>query len=207
MSEIDNKLIVIEKERDTVLSRCQEITVSDSVSERQAAEYLVAIRGQIKKIEVERKTWTDPLEQQKKRLIDVFKKLSQPLVEAENHIDSQMRSYRTKLEQARHKEELRLLSLQQKRDERAAAAGKPAPLPVSVTPFVGIDSPKTVQTETGKRVTYVDRWGARVVDIRKVPHIYLLPDMVSLNKLAQENRGENPPDGVVFEKEISTRAR
>jgi hypothetical protein len=198
----ERALVIIEQERDTILSRCQ-ITVVDTETEMQAAQALSAIRSQLKKIDIERKTWTDPLEQQKKRLIEVFKKLTQPLTEAENYIDSQLRTYRMKLEALRMKEEARLRALQEKRNERAAEKGKPSPLPETIIPFVQ-GSPKTVQSESGS-VTYVERWKAEIIDITKVPYQFLLPDMVSLNKLAQAMKGENPPSGVVFKKEISTR--
>jgi len=208
MTEIETALTKLEYSKNTLLEACSKVTVCDVESEALAAQMLISIRTELKQIEAERKSWTDPLEQQKKRIIEGFKKIAQPLEEAEDSLIVQLTSYRAKLMEIAHKEETRLLKLQEKRNQRAADNGKPPPLPETIIPYV--ETPDKSIYVNGKKMTYTTKWKARVVDINLVPTFYngaqiLQPDMVVLDKMSSLNKGLNPPPGVEFYQETFTR--
>jgi len=207
MTEIETALTKLEYSKNTLLESCN-IAVLDTESEALAAQMLISIRTELKRIEAERKSWTDPLEQQKKRIIEGFKKIAQPLEEAETNLIVQLTSYRAKLMEIARKEEARLLKLQEKRNQKAAENGKPPPLPETIIPYVETPD-KSIHTQNGK-LTYTTRWKAKVVDINLVPTFYngaqiLQPDTVALDKMAALNKGQNPPPGIEFYQETFTR--
>lgn len=205
MSEVETKLATIQQSLDILLEDCS-VSVSDAESEGLAANMLVAVRTKLREIETERKSWTDPLEQQKKRLIGEFKKLSEPLVRAETHLSNELTKYRNVLLAAAQKEEERLRRLQDKRNERAAEKGKPSPLPETIIPYVPTPE-KTISTQNGK-LTYTTRWHAELVDIAKVPMFLhgvqiVKVDMVAVNGLVNAGIREIP--GFKITQETHTR--
>jgi hypothetical protein len=204
MEEIKS-LAVIEESNTSILSEAQNLVVCDSESKLKAETILVSIRKQIKHIDSERKSWTDPLEQQKKRLIDIFKRVTQPLVDMDSKLSNDLGIYRMKLADITRKKELRLQALQEKRNERAKQAGKPNPLPETVIPYVA-QPERSVSTENGK-VTYIKTYKAYVTDESKVPILFgdvmIRPvNMVAINKLVGAGI-RNIPGIEVKEEEIS----
>lgn len=208
MIDEQQALMVIEESRNVVLSQCHEIAVIDETSQRQAATLLGMVQDGIKHIETERKTWTQPLLDQKKRLDDIFKRMSQPLEDAKSKLQSQLIGYQVKLEAIRQKEEARLRALAEKRRERAEAQGKPSPIPETIIPYVqGAD--KTVYSDNGS-LTYTTKLKGRVVDLSKIPLYFndvqlLQPDMVAINKLVSAGIKNIP--GIEIYEETFTRVR
>jgi hypothetical protein len=175
-------LQVIETNRNTILTEAQNLTVISNETKLQAETILSVIRKQLKFIESERKSWTQPLEDQKKRLIEIFKNAAAPLVSTDYKLTCELDQYRIKLEQAARKEEARLMALQEKRNERAMANGKPNPLPETIIPCV----PQPEKTSGG--VTYIKKYKAYISNEAQVPVFFgtvqLRPvDMVAVNKL------------------------
>ena len=141
------------------------INVDSPETEALAASMLVKVRTRIKELNVEQKSWTDPLEQQKRRFFDAFRQIRRPLEELEALLVPQLTQWRAQLEAAVRKEEERLRRLQEKRNDRSAAAGRPNPLPETIIPYVPVPD-KTLRTESGS-LTYTKKWKAEVVNCQK----------------------------------------
>ena len=203
MSDMDLK--PLEQSRDLVLSKVQTITVRDSDSELQAADILKIVRTKLKEIEIERKSWTDPIEQHKKRIIAEFKRITAPLEEAEVKLSAALSLYRVKLEEARLKEQSKLQSREDKKFEKQIEQGKTPLIPEPLQIHVEVPS-KSVGS-----VTYTEKWKADYdnVNIDEVPKFFngvqiLVVDKVAVNKLVTAGLGV---PGIPIKKDIGTRVR
>jgi len=178
----------LEQSRDLVLSQVQSITVTDEASEAQAASWLVTVRVKLKEYEKDRKSWTDPIEQHKKRIIAEFKKLTEPLEAIESKLNMALTQYRNRVEQERIKRESQLQAREDKKFDRQVEKGNipsiPEPLQVHIE-----SQPKTGITDDGK-ITYSESWKAdfdhaKLEDVPKsingVPILTI--DRVAVNKL------------------------
>ncbi len=146
------------------------LTVHDEESQKIAGAKILAVRDAIKVVEFEKKSWTEPLEAQKKRLIGIFKSLLNELYFADGHLKQQLGAYFMKQKELEAKEQERLEKLAQKRFDKAVENGKPTPFPIAISPKVDMVN-KSVQTEAGK-VTYIIQKKIHIPDITKVPHFY-----------------------------------
>ncbi len=193
--ENEKAIALIEQDRDAVLSQCVSIEVNSPRTEELASGLLISVREAKKKILAFIKTWTDPLEEQKKRWFSVRDNLMRPLIPAEANLCEQLIEYR-KVQLAEVAERKKVLY-----DE-----GTDNPLPEVVIPYVA-EPEKTVRTEKGK-VTLVESWKAVVVDMKLVPTYWqgqriLDPIMSVLNDLAGPNI--EPPPGIIFERTLTPR--
>ena len=191
----------IRQKLDALVIESLGITVQDANSQAVAARKLNEVKDAIKAVDSQRHSWTDPLEAQKKRFMGVFNPVTDWLNGAKTYLERQLTDYFRQQEAIRIKEEERLRKLQEKRMERAEAAGKPMPLPVNIIPHVGGIAKST------ENLTYIKKWRARVVDVSKLPSEYMLPNYQMLDDMARASKGINPPVGVEFYEEISTRSK
>jgi len=59
----------------------------------------------------------------------------------------------------------------------------------------------------GSGASFVTKYYAEIEDLTRLSRSYMIPNMDLLNKLAQDQKGENPPSGVVFKKKTGARTR
>jgi len=187
----------IEKSKALVLKQASGVAVHDDASQASASAVLVKVRHILKEIETLRKTMTDPLEKKKKEIIAHFRDIAQPLVEAEARINKAISDYRLKEFAKRLTEQERLYR---------EAAKNPSPIPEAIIPHVA------QQEKTIEGLSWVDHWQARVVDLNAVPMYWqdvqiLMPYEPALNSLANQNKGQNPPPGVVYDYKPFPRSR
>lgn len=197
-------LMVIETKRDALLSQTPILEVIDAQSEATAAKFLSDVKDKEREIEDFIKSWTKPLEDQKKRWFAVRNNLLAPILPIKKTLEDALIGYRRQLVMAAQKEEARLRALQEKRMERATAAGRPPPIPVAVTPYV------PVPDKTTNGLTYTESWEAVIEDISRIPTFFnetqiLFPSMSVLNQMARLQKGQNPPPGIAFKQKIGTR--
>ncbi len=178
------------------------LTVTGENTQKRAGTYILSLRDAIKAIEAERHTWTDPLEEQKKRHIAKYKPVLEWVQFAEAHLKQQLGDYFMRLKELEAKEQERLQKLAQKRFDKAVQDGKPTPFPVAIAPKVDMVE-KSIDTGNGKKITYITQRKPMISDITKVPYFYqevqiLQPDLVAIQELI--NAGVAVPGVTVIEK-------
>ncbi len=188
------------------------LTVTGENTQKRAGAYILSLRDAIKAIEAERHTWTDPLEEQKKRHIAKYKPVLEWVQFAEAHLKQQLGDYFMRLKELEAKEQERLQKLAQKRFDKAVQDGKPTPFPVAIAPKVDMVE-KSIQTEAGK-ITYITQRKPMISDITKVPYFYqevqiLQPDMKALQDLIDDKviNKENCPVWLQIKEESYIRGR
>lgn len=156
------------------------VSIKDDASDAQGAELLVNLTKARKGLEDLQKFFTSPLEQRKKLVIAVFKKLLEGPEGQEERLRREREGYFEKKENARREEAARRDAQAETDRRKAAALGRSAPKLVEAPPLP--ETQRSVATENGTAgITMV--WGYDVVDesLVTVPQQYITR---SLNKKA-----------------------
>lgn len=189
-----------------------------------AADELKSIKAKYKELDSDRKLITKPMDEAKKRIMDLFRKPLSYLGEAEKLLKRAMIDYQNKQEIERQKEEARLQELARKKEERlrkraekAAEQGKEEKaemleeqadsVPVPVVTYqkpqtTGISTRKTYHAE----VTNPTALLKGVLD-GSVPRAALKIDQQFLNKQATALKRELNYPGVVVKVKSDIAAR
>ena len=160
-----------------------------------ATKVISWIAGVKKKIELKRKFFTQPLNEQVKKINVMFKEYSNPLSEADRIVRNKMLSYRKVQEEKQRKE-------QEKLDKEAKKIAKKENIPVEevMEGNKAQEIPKTVGATTIKKV-----WTFEVEDEARVPRGFLMLDEPRIREAIR--KGIREINGIkIFEKEtIATR--
>ena len=123
-------------------------------------------------------------------------------------LEEQARRQEEKAAELRRRAEEADFKERQKLEEAAKRAEEKAEQRREKAEDVRVEAPVLASTvETPKGISYKDRWYAIVLDKTKIPIEYLVPDMLMLNRHAQNTKGKVPISGVdfVFEKIVAGR--
>ena len=193
-----------------------DIVISDQTQYETAATVLMQVKSRFKELETQRKEITGPLDEAKKKIMDLFRIPLDLLSKAESLIKSKMIGYTSEQEQKAAEEQKRLQKLAeaeaekerkklQARIDRAEANGKndkAEELKMAAeniqTMVVPVIAP---QIETPKGVSFREQWSAEVIDFKLLPDEYKIPNEKVLNKMAQATRGAVSIPGVRFKSE------
>lgn len=211
----DVKELVAEAE--TILTEARRFEIKTNVSYQLAAEELQRIKGSLKKLEVVRKSITQPMDAAKEAVMDLFRAPGDQLKEAETQIKSAMSAYQIELnkkaEEARREAEAAAAA---ERERIAIAAAKAAEegrhddavqIAESVASVVAM--PVAVRSApTVKGISFSKVWKFEIVDESLIPRMYLLVDETAIRKVVGALKGKTNIPGVrVFEEDqISSRA-
>lgn len=178
MSQSSKALIVVGK---------LEIKTSDD--EQKGIEIGSKITKAEKMIKEQEKKWTEGA----KDYISTVKSLIKPkldtLKQAKDILNSAMRTYRRKCEEEIEK----LKAKEEKKIQKAMDNNKPIPVTKNIT----ID--KTVKSDAGK-VTYRTIKKYKIIDEKKIPRDFLVPDIGKINKACQ---ADIPINGIEYYTEKS----
>jgi hypothetical protein len=180
----------------------------------QAAEALQTIKSKYRELEAKRKDLTQPLDQVKKRIMDLFRKPLDILAEVEGIYKKTMIAYSDEQERKRKEQEEKLRKEAEEKERRekeklenkAKKAEEKGKLEKAEElrqqkDDVMIQAPILSEPEKPKGISFRDNWYAEVMDKSKLPMCYLEPNMQMLNKFAQATKGQVPLPGVVFKSE------
>jgi len=210
--------IASEEEKQSVVAynEAVSIEIKDQAIYEKAGELRSRIRSRLKWFEDARKSITQPLDQAKKAVMDLFRSPTQRYEQALEAIDRAMIRYDDDQEKKSKAEEDRLArEAEKKRQENlkkaeaARAEGKEDKATRYEEKASNIITPSLASTaEKPKGIQYRDQWKCEVVDFEKHPNDYKLPDMMKLNKVAQATKGSLNIPGVIFKKEkiVASRA-
>lgn len=195
-----------------MLKESGEIIIKDQPHYEEAAGLLQLIKGKAKELEVIRKGITQPLDQAKKAVMDLFRVPQSNYVMAERKLKTAMISYTEEQERIRREEEDRLRKETEakeakekekllKKAEKAEEKGntEKAEELREQAEDVTIIAPKLASTtEQPNGISYKEKWTAEVVDFKALPDEYKISNMPMLNKMAQATKGVVPIPGVKF---------
>ena len=138
----------------------------------EASDMLSYIAKTKKAIEEKRKFFVKPLNDQVKRINEMFKGYAAPLEKADGIMRKKVLVYRQEQDRKRRAEEEALRKLQEKEQKRlerlAKKNGDVAPPPPIITPFIP-QQEKTVQSDLGA-VSAKMVWEFEIVDENKIPN-------------------------------------
>lgn len=198
---------LIQRETATVQRTATELTITDTPSYTSAADFLKGI----KRVRDQIGETFDPLiksaHDHHKQLIAEKKKHDAPLDEAERVVKGKIASYQQELERRRQEEERRLQEQARKEEEErrlaqaveleqqgeAEAASELIEATIETPPVVVAAAvPKVAGISTRKNYKF------RIVDARKIPFEYMMPDEKKIGAHARSMREQARIPGVEF---------
>lgn len=179
LHNMETNLTPIKESIDLFLYENQGVIITNPEQYTNAGDVLKAVKNKIKSLEEQRKSYTAPLDEAKKKLMADFKEVITPLEELENKIKSTMISWASA-------EQKRLDAEQARIDAEALAKAKAEKISEVVVPLVNTQ----VKTQRGtfSTTTLVKRWTWKLVDLEKVPRQYLTLDSPSITYAVREGK-------------------
>lgn len=195
-----------EKETNLILSEAKDLQIATQVEYQEATGFLQRIKGKYKEIEDARKAITQPMDEAKKRVMELFRKPLTVLSSAETYLKNQMVTYHDEQEKKRREEEataeaerIKEEAKLEKKIEKAIDKGDEgraeelqAEKDNIVTP------PTTVEVPQAEGIAFKEKWEVEVVNESLVPRQYLMPNLPMLNKTVQAQKGKIPIPGTRF---------
>jgi len=198
-----------EKETAIIVKEAQAIIVRTPSDYELAGILRMRLKGKIKELDERRKSITQPLDLAKKNIMALFNPIIDRLNEGvivvdkatlafEEEQERKAREAQAKAEEearkAREKAEAKAKELEaQGKTEKAAAYQEKAE--AIVAPVITANIPKV--DGQGTR----DVWHAEVIDFKKLPDSWKLPNQSALDKHAQNTKGKASIPGVIFKME------
>jgi hypothetical protein len=188
---------------------------------RGSAEYvnagtaLKAIKSKIKEFDTLRKSITKPLDESKKRTMDMFNLPLEKLRAAEKNIKNEMITYSEKQEKKQRelqaklrleadekaRKERKRLETRAKKAEETGKEEKAEALREQAEEVVAEEAVVVAAPGKPPGVSYRDKWTAEVVDVKVLPREWMTPAQQVLDKFAQATKGTIAITGVKFHKE------
>lgn len=188
--------------------RAQALTIASDEDLTLATDTLGVIAKIKKQLEEKRTFFVKPLNDQVKRINEMFKAWSAPLDRADQIIRGKVLAYRQEQERRRREEEERLRKLAEKEHARLVRQAEkrgetpPPPPPVPVIP----QTAKTVAGTVGS-VTTRKEWDFEIVDETLIPREYLMVNEAKIRAVVRAGV-RNIPGVRIFEREVlAVRAR
>jgi len=170
----------------------QDFKVTTQEQYTTAGDYLRSIKQSSKKLEDLRVSLTRPLDDSKKRIMDLFRTPLEKLIQAELTLKRGMLGYQQEQERKRREEEDRLQEIARKEAERLSRRADKAEdkgniakaeelrlksqETASITPFVAPTIQKAEGTSTKKI------WKYEIINEDLIPRKYLTPDLLQIGK-------------------------
>lgn len=193
-----------------------DLVISNQEQYENANVILKEIKTRWKELDEERKSITKPMDDAKKRIMDLFKKPLDLLESAENKIKKLMIGYTQEQERIAREEQERLqkeadkiaeeerkkLEAKKARAEASGKTEKAEELAMQIETIIPAQAP-VVTANIGKvsGVSYKDKWSAEVVDFNLLPNEYKIANQQALDKVAQATKGGITIPGVKFKSE------
>jgi hypothetical protein len=179
-----NTLVLAEKEvgalstkLEKAVAYAEKVTIKTDADQENVVKALVGIETEEKRIDEQRKFFTDPLNEQVKKINAMFKPFVNGLGDAANTLRKKMSAY-----------QMAIAAKADKARDKALAdlkSGKIKNVEAAVAQIEKVKEPeKTVRTEAAT-VTYKDKIGFEISDAAAIPREYLMPDEKKILKVVQ----------------------
>jgi len=163
----------LESQQEILLRWLDDPQVTNDLEQKQAEDLLISARFALRQAEEKRKELTRPLDESKKRIIELFKPYVDKLSSGINCLNTALHNYHA--DKVATTEAARLAALAQEASRIAAAKGNGELIQPLARPVVP-ELPKTSRTHLG-RVTYRDDYDIQIVDPNLVPRDLCEPSM------------------------------
>lgn len=199
----------------------QDYSVDDSDAEAGAVDELALIKQKGKELDEQRKELTRPLDESKRKIMELYKKPLDALSRAERAIKTALSRYHDKQERIR-REQQRLIEEQRKKDEAEAKAKLEAQAEQKIEEG-DIEAAKEIVQESEdlrlaapvlsahktEGVSYRTVWKWEVTDFDKVPDTFKKIDDKAISAIAtaQKSRASVPGVRFFWEKVVASRGR
>ena len=176
-----------------------------------AGEKLKEVKGIQKRLESQRKLFTQPLDQAKSAIMDFFRKPEEKLKQAESTLKRAMDGYYQEQERIAREAQARLDEQARKEREkleaqakRAAESGKTEKADILLTKAAMVDAPVVVAQQTSVSGQSVRKdWDFTIEDASLIPREYLMPDESKIRKMVKAFKEDAKIPGVkAFSKNI-----
>lgn len=198
------------------LCKRADLIISSQEDYETASVALREVKSRYKELEGQRKEITSPLDDAKKRVMDLFRAPLDLLSKAESLLKQKMIGYTDEQEKKAEEERKRLQKLAEAeaekerkkleaKIERAIASGKTDKVETlqeekeKVQPIIIPFVPPQIDTPRG--VSYREKWTAKVINFKLLPDEYKLPNQAALDKIGQATKGSISIPGVEFSSE------
>ncbi|HHW15742.1 MAG TPA: hypothetical protein GXX28_12560 [Firmicutes bacterium] len=176
---------------------CEQAATDMAVCDEESLASATNILGRVstlrKGLEERRKFFVAPLNDQVKRINDLFRALAAPLDRVDQILRDKVLAYRREQERRRREEEERLRKLQEaeqkKLERKAEKKGLEPPPPPA--PVVVAGPARTVSADLGKATIRVV-WDFEIVDQSQLPREYLIPDITKIRAAVKAGVREIP---------------
>lgn len=204
-----------EQSASALVREAESLSVKTAAEFKAAGEIRAQLKARIKRADDLRKQLTQPLDFVKKNIMGLFAPLQENLEKAVAGLDRKVIAYTEEVDRLAREAQAKAEEDARKERERLEAKAKKAEAQgktetaqlyqeqaeMVITPAVTPSTPKVA----GQGIK--ETWYAEVVDMSKLPNKYKLPDMVTLNKMAQASHGKVSVPGVVFRSKKSVVGR
>ncbi|MCK5612611.1 hypothetical protein KAR91_62645 [Candidatus Pacearchaeota archaeon] len=178
----------IKKANSPMVLKASRLVIKTTTGEDNAYEALKVIKERLKFIEGKRTKITKPLNASLREVNALFKELTQPLKDADDIIRGKVLGFREQQRLIAEKEEAKRHKLQ------AAHKAKGHK----------VHAPAVVEAVVGKSTTQ-KRWTFEVLDITKVPEMYLVVDSAEVNDAIADGERKIPGLRIYQKESLSVR--
>ncbi len=209
--------------------RYSDYAIVNAQAYQYAAGDLRKIKAKSKELTETRMSLTRPIEESKKKIIALFKKPLDYLIEAEGLVKKAMVGWQTKQEELRRMEEERLAAIQRKEAEKlrqqaekeaaraeslktdkakANAAAKAEELKAQAEATVAIAPVVESKVEEISGISTRKNWKFKIIDANQIPREYMIPDEKYIGQIVRVSKGQKAIPGIEIYSEdvISSRA-
>jgi len=191
----------LENSAQPLMTWIAEVRVTSPDEQKNAEDLLISARAALRTADEKRRDLTRPLDEAKRRIIDLFNPYVSRLETAISMLNRELTSYHQGLVALQQEEERRAMEEQAARMREAAETGEVVDLPEALSvPNVN----KTSHAHMGT-VTYREDWDIQVVDPVKVPRDLCQPSLPLIR--ARVRSGITNISGVLVIKRLATVAR
>lgn len=195
MQPDQQKIELIKQEVDEFLYDYQDVKITTANEYTGAGDLLKQLQLKVKKVEEKRKEYTKPLDDLKKKIMDDFRQITDPLEQFITDVKVKMTDW-YRLEQKRKDEE------QKKIEADALAQAKVDNKSEVVVPVVN-----DIKTQRGDVATTTVKkvWKWELIDAQKIPRDYLCPDPVKIGEAIRSGVREIEGVRIYQDEQISIR--
>lgn len=199
-SEMSQKLVEIENDSINLATEMRGFSIENAEQMRVASEKLAIAKSRVKRVEELRKFFTQPLNDQVKKINDEFRKVREPYEILITDLSKKMVDFRA-IEAKRIEDERKKAEKEAKKKAEELKKENPEAEPMDLD-FSADDFKQSNKINTSEgQASFRKTWDFEITDEKKIPKKYLKVDEVAIRKAIRE--GKRKIAGVkIFQKEI-----